>query len=144
MVDSERLARYIRDLETYLKQAQELQKTDKKELLSDWRIYDLVDRKLHLILETFLSIGEVIISEYKFRKPDTYADIPKIMIENGVIPEDLGNKLIDLAKFRNVLVHEYLFIDHERVYEHLHGDLAIIQEFLNTIKEFIKKDLHQP
>jgi uncharacterized protein YutE (UPF0331/DUF86 family) len=138
MVDSERLARYIRELETYVKQVQELQKIRKKEFLSDWRIYDLVDRKLHLVLETFLSIGEIIISEFKLRKPDSYADIPKILAGNEVIPDDLGDKLIDLAKFRNVLVHEYLYLDHERVYEHLQNDMATIQEFLNHVKEFIK------
>jgi len=58
MVDSEKLARYIRELETYIKQAKELQKISKQKFLSDWKVYDLVDRKLHLILETFLSIGE--------------------------------------------------------------------------------------
>ena len=139
MVDSEKLMRYIRELETYIKHAQELQKISKQKFLSDWKVYDLVDRKLHLILETFLSIGEIAISEFKFRKPDSYADIPKILVENKVISNDLGNKLIDLAKFRNVLVHEYLYLEHERVYEHLQNDVVTIQEFLKRIKEFIKE-----
>ncbi|HID28561.1 MAG TPA: DUF86 domain-containing protein, partial [Desulfobacterales bacterium] len=79
MVDSERLARYIRELENHLDHARQLQKIDKKAFLADWKIYDL-----------------------------------EILSENGVITEDLGDKLVELAKFRNVLVHEYLFIDHAR------------------------------
>ncbi len=90
------------------------------------------------MLETFLSIGERIISEFNFRKPDSYADVPKILVENKVIPVDLGEKLVDLAKFRNVLVHEYLSLDHERVYEHLKNAPSTISEFLGYIKKFVK------
>jgi len=141
MVDSDKLTKFIRELENYLLQIKELQKLEKQKYLDDWRTYYQVDRCLHLSLETFLSISEMVISEFKFRKPDGYIDIPKILYENNVISNELKEKLIDLAKFRNVLVHEYLYLDHERVYEHLHKDPEIIKEFLNVVKEFIKSNL---
>jgi uncharacterized protein YutE (UPF0331/DUF86 family) len=122
MVDRTKLAKYIQDLEEYLKHLAELQKHSVEEFLSDWRIYDLAERQLHLALEKFLTIGEMIISEFGFAKPDTYADIPRILFENKVIPNQLKDKLIDLARFRNVLVHDYLRLDHERVFQHLQTD----------------------
>ena len=122
MVDKERLARYIRELENYLKQLDELKKLPKQRYMTDWRISYTVERTLHLSLETFLSIGEMLISESRFKKPDSYAEIPKILMENKVIPKNLAEKLIDLAKFRNVLVHEYLYLDREKVYQHLLND----------------------
>lgn len=139
MADKDKLAKRIRELENYLGQIKELQTIEKASFLSDWKIYYLVDRVLHLTIETIFSIGEMVISEYKFRKPDTYADIPKILQENRVIPEKLSDKLVDLSKFRNVLVHEYLYLDHERVYEHLRSIHIPIKEFLKHIKNFIKK-----
>ncbi len=139
MVDKEKLAKLLRDLEVYLQQSEELQKVDKGEYLNNWKIYDLVDRKLHLLMETFLSIGDMIISELRLRKPDTYSDIPKILHENKIIDATIYEKLVDLAKFRNVLVHEYLYLDRERVYDHLQKDPGIIREFMNQIKNFIKK-----
>lgn len=144
MVDSEKIAKYIRDLEIHINHARELQKVKKEDFLNNWRIYDLVDRKLHLILEAFLSIGEMVISEFKFRKPDSYTDIPKILGENRVIPDNLKRELIQLAKFRNVLVHEYLYLDHERVYEHLQKDIGVVQKFLNYIKRFVKEGERKP
>jgi uncharacterized protein YutE (UPF0331/DUF86 family) len=137
MVDRTRLAKYIQDLEGYLKHLAELQKHPVEEFLSEWRIYDLADRQLHLALETFLAIGEMIISEFGFAKPDTYADIPRILFENKVIPNRLKDKLIDLARFRNVLVHDYLRLDHERVYQHVQADARIIEEFIEAIKRFV-------
>jgi uncharacterized protein YutE (UPF0331/DUF86 family) len=86
MVDKERLAKYIRELENYLRQLNELKKIPKVDYTTDWRISYVVERTLHLSLETFLSIGEMLISEFKFKKPDSYAEIPKILMENKVIP----------------------------------------------------------
>lgn len=109
----------------------------KRKVLSDWRIYDLIDRKLHLSLETVLILGEMIISEFDFQKPDTYADIPKILFENKVISQKLKEELIDLARFRNVLVHGYLYLDHKKVYQHLQKDPKIIKKFIKAIKKFV-------
>jgi uncharacterized protein YutE (UPF0331/DUF86 family) len=137
MVDRTKLAKYIQDLEGYLKHLAELQKHPVEEFLSDWRIYDLAERQLHLTMETFLTIREMIISEYGFVKPDTYADIPRILSKNKVIPNQLKDKLVDLARFRNVLVHDYLRLDHERVFQHLQTDDKIIMEFIEAVKRFV-------
>lgn len=137
MVDKEKLAQYIQELETYLKHLEELQKYPKEKILSEWKIYDLVDRKLHLAVETFLTLGEIVISEFGFSKPNTYADIPRILFENKVIREELKDKLVDLARFRNVLVHDYLYLDHKKVYQHLQKDPQIIRGFIEEIKKFV-------
>jgi uncharacterized protein YutE (UPF0331/DUF86 family) len=136
-MDKERLAKYIQELEGYLGHLAELQRYPEEEFLSDWRIHDLADRQLHLTLETFLTVGEIVISECGFRKPDTYADIPRILCENKVIGKQLNEELVDLARFRNVLVHGYLHLDHERVYRHVHTDPRIIEDFIEVIREFV-------
>lgn len=137
MIDKERLAKYVQELDGYLKHLAELQKHTIEEFLSDWKIYDLAGRQLHLALETSLTIGETIISEFGFAKPDTYADIPRILFENRVIPKLLKDQLVDLARFRNVLVQDYLYLDHEKVYQHVQTDAKIIKEFIDAVKRFV-------
>jgi uncharacterized protein YutE (UPF0331/DUF86 family) len=137
MIDRERLAKYLQDLEGYLRRLAELQRYPEEEFLSNWRIHDLADRQLHLTLETFLMVGEIVISECRFRKPDTYADIPRILYENKVIGKQLHDELVDLARFRNVLVHGYLHLDHERVYQRVHTGPRIIEEFIDAIREYV-------
>jgi uncharacterized protein YutE (UPF0331/DUF86 family) len=139
MVDKPRLAKYIQELDTYLQHLEELQKYPLQEFLSDWRISDLADRQLHITLETFLTIGEMVISEFGFQKPDTYADIPRILFENKVINQELKEQLVDLARLRNVLVHDYIRLDHERVYRHVWKDTKVIREFIGAVKKFVAK-----
>ncbi len=138
MVDKEKIAKYIGDLETYIKHLEELKKHSLEEMLGNWRLYDLVDRKLHLAIETFLTIGEMLISEFGFPKPETYADVPRILFENKVFEKAIADKLEDLARFRNVLVHEYLYLDHEIVYEHLQRYPDILKEVVEAIKTFVR------
>jgi uncharacterized protein YutE (UPF0331/DUF86 family) len=137
MIDRETLAKHLQELEGYLERLAQLQRYSQEEFLSDWRIHDLADRQLHLALETFLTVGETVISGCGFRKPDTYADIPRILHENKVIGRQLRDDLIDLARFRNVLVHDYLSLDHERVFRHVHTDAKTIEAFIAAIKQFI-------
>ena len=137
MVDKARLTKYLDAIETYLRQLKELRQYPLNDFLSDWKIYDLVDRKLHLTLESFLTIGEMLIGEFSFRKPDTYADIPRILHENKVIGGTLKDSLVDLARFRNVLVHDYLYLNHEIVYTRLQKIPAIIEEFIEAVKSFV-------
>jgi uncharacterized protein YutE (UPF0331/DUF86 family) len=137
MVDREELTKYIQDLEGYLEHLAELQRYSKPEFLADWRIHDLADRQLHLALETSLTIGEAVISGCGFRRPNTYADIPKILCQNKVIGQQLSDQLVNLARFRNVLVHDYLALDHERVYQHVHADGVIIREFIDAVRNFV-------
>lgn len=137
MVDKLRLAKYIQELDVYLQHLSELQKHPLQAFLSDWRVYDLADRQLHLTLETFLTIGEMVISEFGFHKPDTYADIPRILFENRVIDHELKEQLVDLARLRNVLVHDYVRLDHERVYRHVQKDAGVIREFIDAVKKFV-------
>ncbi len=144
MVDREELAKYIQDLQGYLAHLAELQQYSEPEFLSDWRIHDLADRQLHLALETFLTVGEAVISGCGFRRPNTYADIPKVLYQNQVIGKQLTDQLVDLARFRNVLVHDYLALDHERVYQHVHTDAAIIGEFIDAVRSFVAAHSPEP
>ena len=137
MTDKEKLAKYINELNTYLKHLDELKRYPLDEFLANWEIFGLADRQLHLALETFLTIGEMIISEFDFAKPDTYADIPRILFENKVVGKQLKDQLVDLARFRNVLVHDYLYLNHEKVYEHLQKDSKIIKKFIDAVKKFV-------
>lgn len=139
MIDKEKLVKYINQLEIYLRHLKELQKYSLREFIRNWRIHDLADRKLQLAIENTLNIGEMLISEFGFRKPDTYADIPEILFENKIISQKLEDKLIDLARFRNVLVHDYLYLDHQRVYQHLKTAPKIIEGFLKEIKSQVNQ-----
>lgn len=69
-----------------------------------------VERTLQLAIKSCLDIGSHIISDERLGIADTNADIIKILAENDIIKDNV-DQYIKMAKFRNVIVHDYSTFD---------------------------------
>ncbi|MBW1728610.1 MAG: DUF86 domain-containing protein [Deltaproteobacteria bacterium] len=56
-----------------------------------------------------------------------------VIQEQGIISSDLGDRLRQMAKFRNRLVHLYGEIDNTYVYKYLQDDIKDTEEFKSII-----------
>ncbi len=101
---------------------------DLERFLRDPFIHGTAERNLHLVIECLLDIGNHLISDRGYAKPGSYADIFRILTENGVLPRRLEREMAGMAAFRNLLVHDYLRLDRERVYRILAGKLPVLKE----------------
>jgi uncharacterized protein YutE (UPF0331/DUF86 family) len=54
-----------------------------------------------------------------------------------VIPDDFAQRLVGMAKFRNVLVHLYLEVDLQRVYSYLQHSLDDFVLYARYIGEYL-------
>jgi len=68
------------------------------------------------------------------REPRDNKDLFLVLFENGVISEPVGNAMIKMAKFRNIIVHDYARIDPEIV-------VGILQKNLQDLKSFSREIL---
>jgi uncharacterized protein YutE (UPF0331/DUF86 family) len=102
------------------------------------------ERFLHLAIESCLNIGNRLISLYQFSKPvttpDTYADIFKEMNRLGVVGNDFMKRLINMARFRNRLVHLYWDIDQEVVYGFLQNNLDDFRLFQQQVVTYLQQN----
>jgi len=58
------------------------------------------------------------------------------MGELGVLPPDFARSLAPVAGFRNILVHEYLSVDWDYVYDHLRH-LDDLERFGNLVRHWL-------
>ena len=61
--------------------------------------------------------------------PEDYAACFARVAEAGLISQPLAERLQQMARFRNLLVHMYWRIDYQRVYDILQKDLGDWREF---------------
>lgn len=98
-------------------------------------------RFLQLAIESCLNIGNRLISLLQFQKPDkapeTYADIFKTMKEIGIIDAEFSSRLVQMATFRNRLVHLYWEIDRNTLYQFLQENLDDFVLFRNCVVHFM-------
>lgn len=94
---------------------------DKSRLEFDADAYlrDIVERNLEVAAQRCIDISHRIISLEGAQKPRDYYEAIMRMGELGVLPPDFARQLAPIAGFRNILVHEYLDVDWDEVYENL-------------------------
>lgn len=85
------------------------------DLRKDEDLQWLVERGLHLGCEILLDVGNHVLAGAFSRTPETYEQILDALAAEGVLSAPVRAELKGLGGFRNVLVHDYLDIDPDRV-----------------------------
>ena len=134
MVKPEVIENRLKKLQDYLEKLVELKSINKNEFISDFRNSNSAKYLLQVSIESCLDIANHIIASEKFRSPDDYADSFRILNEQKIVPDSLIDRLIEMAKFRNRIVHIYWEVDEDLVYD-------IIQNYLNDFELFIQSIL---
>jgi uncharacterized protein YutE (UPF0331/DUF86 family) len=80
----------------------------------------------------------MIVADQAVMLPSGYKDIFPKLAEIGVLPADFAEKLVRMAKFRNVLVHLYLEVDLQRVYRYLQQNLDDFETFARYVSEWLQ------
>jgi uncharacterized protein YutE (UPF0331/DUF86 family) len=76
-------------------------------------------------------------SYYNLGNPKTYSDCVELLVEHNYLSKTLGEKLIGMIGLRNILIHEYVKIEMERLYSLL-NNLEDFKVFVSEIREIIK------
>ncbi|TVM03465.1 MAG: hypothetical protein CV087_04935 [Candidatus Brocadia sp. WS118] len=115
MVDKPLILRKLTELDEYLKQMGEFSSVTREEYSRDWKVQRIVERTLQMMIETCADIANHIISDRGYRTPDNYGDTFRVLHENGVLKNDLFEIMLKMARFRNIVVHQYDKIHEEAI-----------------------------
>ncbi len=116
MVEGEIISARLERLKGYLLLLKNVRKLGPARFREDPFVRGAAERYLHLSIECLLDIGNHIIADRNFEKPETYADIFEVLAAHRVISGKLMREVEGMAAFRNILVHDYLKIDPEKVF----------------------------
>ena len=111
MVDQLLIGRKLAQVDSYLGQMREFSKISFTAYKNDWKTQRIVERTLQILIEVCVDIANHIISDQGMRLPTGYADTFEVLKEAKVISKRLGETMETMAKFRNVVVHQYEKID---------------------------------
>ena len=138
MVDKTLIFRKLSMLEQYLLEIAEYSGIRTRDYSENWKTQRIIERTLQMMIEICLDIASHIISDKKFRVPDSYADMFIILHENNLVEKPLLDALIKMAKFRNVIVHHYDKVDPAIVVGILHNNLDDFSRYKDAVVFFLK------
>jgi len=139
MVDRALLLRKLAELEEYLKQIRDYANITIEQYSSDWRIQRIVERTLQIMIETCVDIAGHIISDRGYRIPNSYAETFRILYENNKLGKDLFETMEKMAKFRNIVVHNYDEVNSAIVVNILRRHLDDFLTYKNAILSILKE-----
>jgi len=139
----DRIKEHLKRLHRYLLMLGDLRNTPLDGFKGDSVTQAASERYLQMAIESCLNMGNRILALAQMEKPvatpETYADIFKELDRLGVWEDHaLTERLIQMARFRNRLVHIYWDIDEETVYRILHESLSDLEQFKQAVIEYEK------
>jgi uncharacterized protein YutE (UPF0331/DUF86 family) len=129
MVDREIFSRRLEALLGYFEKLTAFRETEESEFVREPALHDLAERYLHLAVEACLDLANHWIADRGLPTPDANRDSFTVLEKAGELPPELADRLRGWAGFRNILVHEYLDIDHAIAYRAIRDELADLESF---------------
>jgi uncharacterized protein YutE (UPF0331/DUF86 family) len=139
MVDKALILRKFTELEEYLKQIKEFSEITAEEYAKDWKAQRIIERTLQMMIEICVDIANHIISDRKYRVPNSYADTFKVLYEEDVLESEVFKMMENMAKFRSIIVRHYDKVDESTVVSILKKHLDDFLTYRDVIIDTITK-----
>lgn len=137
MVDKLLVGRKLAEIEVYLNQIKEYSAISVATYDNDWKTQRIVERTLQILIEICIDVANHLISDKNMRLPTGYADTFKVLMENKVISKELCKTMEKMAKFRNVIVHQYEKIDSAIVVSILHKNIGDFEKYKKAVLKIL-------
>jgi uncharacterized protein YutE (UPF0331/DUF86 family) len=113
-----------------------------EEFLNDRDKQDIASFRLIVATEAAIDMCLHIVAKAFKVVPEEYAGCFKLLCDHGLIDQDISIRLGQMARFRNLLVHQYWEIDYSRMYEIITGsDVGDLDEFIRQINRWVKTEV---
>ncbi len=137
MVRPEVIRRRLEMLQDYIEILEHIAQYSESEFLGNPERYGSAERFLQLALESVLDMGSHVIADEALGTVNQSRDIPRVFRETGHIDAELEERWLRMIGFRNILVHAYLELDRQRVYQFLRHNLDDFRQLQRVFAQFL-------
>lgn len=138
MVVEETLIKHLEELRAFLKDLDRYKKgISQEQLLKDRDTQNMVLYALLEAIQSCIDLGSHIVAEKKLRRPETYKDVFRVLCESNLIEDSLRDKMMELAGFRNIVIHIYWKVDIDEVYRILQEEQENLRNFAKVVESLL-------
>ncbi|HLR73155.1 MAG TPA: DUF86 domain-containing protein [Pseudogracilibacillus sp.] len=100
-----------------------------------------LERLIHVLIESILDVGNMMIDGFIMRDPGSYHDIIDILIDEKVLPSEEEKQYKEFIDLRQMIVQNYLAIDQEKLQEVFFSSKDTLLTFSARIREYLENEL---
>ena len=94
-----------------------------------------VERYFQLLVDAVVDCNQVILEMRKKEPEETYFGTFTALADEGVVTEELAQKIAPSVGLRNALVHRYENIERRRVYESIKVFIPLYRDYIEAISK---------
>lgn len=132
-LDKDRIRKRLEDISSSVERLKRIHSLSMDSFLQNEDIQDIARSRLLTAIQAALNICYHISAKTLKKVPEDYGHCFQILGRHKIIEINLANRLSDMAKFRNKLVHLYWEIDYAQVYNIIQHNLEDLDHFSNEI-----------
>ncbi len=138
-IDKKSINKKIQRLTETLNYLEKYKKESKEDFLIDFTVNAAAMHYMVEGIEIVVDIANHLLSEVYHKHPDEYKEAIEMLGKHEIVPEKFANENIDMARFRNLIIHAYDKIDMEQVYQNLQKTPDIFRKFAKYYVKFLEK-----
>ncbi len=142
-INIESLERRLEKLKDYITYLKKMRSLSLEEIKGDLTKRYSLERCLQLAIECCLDMANHIISCFELGRPESLSDIFLAMGKAGYFDMEYAKMMADMARLKNRLVHFYLDIDVDKLYDYLQNDVVHLEKFGRIVGIIIKDNLEK-
>ena len=126
----------IKEIEDYLSELEDIIPNSFQKYENDFKTRAACERYFEKIIEAVVDLAFLIIKENGYKIPEEDKEAFDVLLEEGIISQELAEKIKDAKGMRNIIAHEYGKIDDNLIFHSITDELEKdVEEFLRSIKE---------
>lgn len=137
MDTNSRINQRLEKLREYVGILESLKGTNARELVESIEKRAKAERFLQLAAEVVIDIAEIIVAQKKLPTPSTSAEALERLGEAGILDKEFTGQFAKIAGFRNILIHDYLDIDYEKVADKINNRLGDFDLFARKVAQYL-------
>jgi len=108
-----------------------------KDFFADERNLYTIEHLLLICVESVATICSHLMAKLARKSSASYGECFQGLQELGILDDELLERLIRMARFRNLLVHRYWEVDSKRILQYARENLGDFEAFLEQVGKFV-------
>ena len=141
MPNWEVIEQHIQNMEEALANLSKYKNISFEEFQKDLSLIWIVEKGLEILIQNLLGIGAHLLASEIKNDWEDYGEVILKLGKHGVIPQEFSDQIKGMAGLRNILIHEYLRIDLNKLFDYLKYRLEDFIQFIRYIREYQRSSL---
>lgn len=142
MIDPQAAHALLQTLSDYTEDLRAYQQLGRDEVVADRNYQSMIRYALQTAIQCVIDIANHLLIGGDLEQPSDSRSAILGLGRHGILPQDFAQELAGMSGLRNVIVHRYMTVDDDLIYQFLQRCVADFDAFSQHIVAYLQENCH--